>query len=227
MNTNRVFAYTLFMLGVWLLILVLARLCFCAEPQPLQQCVKIHTEDKGGMSSRGTGTYVGLRLVASCAHNVRDRLSDDSVEIEFPSGESLAGKVLYFDETYDLSLIELSGTPHCKPLYMTPELTEGEPLSIQGYASGYRKVWGTLSEKRYGKTGQWRTIDGAASLQGESGGPVSNKHGEFCGVLWGSDGGQTYFTPGRVVIEKIKELSLPVPPITPPENPPNLYGDIE
>lgn len=203
------------------LLFVIATGIFGAEPinKPFQQCVKIHTSDRGGGSSRGTGTYVATRLVASCAHNVRDRLSDDSVKVEFPSSEMLAGKVVYFDETCDVSIIELSSTPRCKPLYMSEELTDGEPLAIQGYAPEYRQVWGILSVDKHGSAGQWRTVEGASALQGESGGPVLNKIGAFVGVLWGSDGSKTYFTPAAEIIKRLGEQLTPSPPT------PLLYGD--
>lgn len=220
MNTNKI-------LATLLLTLLVTGVCFCAEDlkKPLQQCVKIHTSDRDGGGSRGTGTYVATRLVATCAHNVRNRLSDDSVEVEFPSSEMLAGKVVYFDETCDVAIIELDRTPRCKPLYMSEELTDGEPLAIQGYARGYRQVWGTLSVDKHGPAGQWRTVAGASAVQGESGGPVLNKIGAFVGVLWGSDGSQTYFTPAAEVIKRLGEHAPPSGPSPPPVDPPNLYGD--
>lgn len=187
-----------------------------AEPvEPNPACIQVHAKDTGRFSSHGSGAYIAPGLVVTCQHNIRDA-RPDKITVEFSDGEVIKATVLAEYIQQDVAFLKLERVPNKTPMALsTRPLEVGETLSLRGYVSGtYRQATGTLSAKTYGSAAaRWRVIAGAASRQGESGGPIVNARGEFAGTLWGSSqsDNMTWFTPASWIVEKVLEVSVPTP----------------
>jgi S1-C subfamily serine protease len=206
---NRAVWFGVF-LSACLLVWVFVSQCWSAEPaqEPFPQCVQIHAKDTGPYWSHGTGAYIAPLLIVTCQHNVRDARRD-GVTVEFPDGEVIKATILKEYPRQDVCFLTLASEPECQPMSIaTDPLTVGEPLAIMGYVSGkYRRVWGTLIEKRYGTAAaNWAVVGGAEARQGESGGPVINANGSYAGTLWGAPNGETCFTEVDWIVGKVLEL---------------------
>ena len=180
-----------------------------AVPQP--QCVEIHAQDRGGGGSKGTGAYIGPRLVVTAEHVVTDRRNNESVQVWFPVKEGwqkIDGIVLKAYEPQDVAIIQLQSDPACEPFDLALELEVGQPLATQGYGGKkYTQTWGRLSPKKYGNSPvTWRKILQAGSVSGDSGGPIVDECGRYAGTLWGSVDGETYFTAAAWVVDRVLEL---------------------
>jgi S1-C subfamily serine protease len=190
-----------------------------AVPQP--QCVRVFVKDKEGMSA-GSGALIDSDLIVTCNHVVKDRKTDD-VEVMFPSWEVIPGKVWKTDKKLDVALIKLLRDAECQPLSLNLEVPS--KLSIQGYGYGtYRQRWGKVSADIYapgqGQKGVWREILVATARSGDSGGPVIDAEGRYCGTLWGAGGDGTMFTPLEHIFPM---LSIPKPE---PETTPLLFSPL-
>jgi hypothetical protein len=100
------------------------------------------------------------------------------------------------DEKWDLALILISRPPSISPLPLARHIPEiGETLWIAGFGSGdYRIAKGNCVRymapeiPKDGTAPMYEILDLSVSArQGDSGGPILNKHGELAGVLFGSD----------------------------------------
>jgi S1-C subfamily serine protease len=207
---------------------------------PPPQCVSVLVQDKatsdGPGRSGGSGALIGLRLIVTAHHVVKDRASD-RVEILFPSWRLIAGKVVGVDKKRDLAFITLNEDADVSPFTVSDEsLWEtGDKFSVMGY--GYRPFkWqnGTLHKAKYSPsaTGNmyYRVISGAEARSGDSGGPVLDEKGRYAGTLWGaSRDGATFFSPINEVIKSINEnMEMPDDFPKPDDNRPygpRLYKD--
>ena len=179
----------------------------CAQAQQVANpcTVRIKVEDKSG-GSAGSGVYTEPGFVLTANHVVADRRTDH-VTVVFPDLGSVAGEVIATDKRQDLALI------YCSCKCKMPEFVRwaekpkpGAVLTIEGYGHGtFKRQEGTYSSKRFGdKHATWEQVDGAAARSGDSGGPVYYK-GRLLGILWGSDGKDTLFTPIDVVRKFVEE----------------------
>lgn len=170
------------------------------SPQP--QCVRVLVKDKSKEQprSQGTGAYIGPDIVITCNHVVKDRASN-RVEVLFPDWQLIQGTVVRTDEKLDAAIIQLNQRPiGVEALFVNSKLTASQRLSVQGYSYGpYRQRWGTLNETKYGS---WRSLN-VPSYNGDSGGPVIDENGRYCGTLWGSADGETFFTPASELTKLI------------------------
>lgn len=201
--------YLIAVVLITMLIILTAKTVLGSEPcraAPQPQCVRVIVKDKD-TRSKGSGAYIAPRIIVTAWHVVKDRKSDD-VEVLFPDWQLVAGKVVNTDSRLDVAIIRLNESPKgVKPLELSPGLKDGEPMSIQGYGyAPYKQSWGVLSSVRYGS---WRKVVGADARSGDSGGPIIDSMGRYCGTLWGSVDGETYFTPSQT-IEKMFVVDHPV-----------------
>jgi hypothetical protein len=99
-----------------------------------------------------------------------------------------------FDRDWDLAALSIK-RPGVAPVEVSENAPQpGEPLTIAGYGSGnYRAVAGRCTQYvAPGTRMPFEMVELAASArQGESGGPILNRHGELAGVLFGEGGGRT------------------------------------
>ena len=191
---------------------------------PPLQCVRVRSEDEKG-ASLGTGALIASRYVATANHVVADRKNDEAITITFPNGVEVDGVVELADKDQDVAFIRIvPGDAKVPPplKLFTGELQVGDVLWIMGYGSGpYKAQVGTLNDMEYSHG--YREIDGAGARSGDSGGPVLDEQGRFAGILWGSSGETTMFSPSNIVIELFKTV-YPAP-ISPEPLPYNIRGN--
>ena len=180
----------------------------CAQPpaQVANPCtVRINVVDKVG-GSHGSGVYAEPGFVLTANHVVADRRSNH-VTVDFPTLGEMGGEVIATDKRQDLALI------YCCCKDKMPEFVKwaskpapGAVLAIEGYGHGtFKRQEGTYSSKRFGDSNAtWEQVDGASARSGDSGGPVYYK-GKLLGILWGSDGKATLFTPIDIVRKFVEE----------------------
>ncbi|GHT35331.1 hypothetical protein FACS189427_04370 [Planctomycetales bacterium] len=168
-----------------------------AERGELPNVVRIISYDNSGQSL-GSGSYIGsydnYGLILSNWHIIND--ADGLIHVHFPNGFSSYGYVVLSDEKWDLALILISRPPSVSPLPIARHIPEiGETLWIAGFGSGdYRIAKGNCVRymapeiPKDGSAPMYEILDLSVSArQGDSGGPILNKHGELAGVLFGSD----------------------------------------
>lgn len=146
-------------------------------------------------SHHGSGTYIGDRLVLSCAH-LWDRgtayVGKSRVRIQFQQlGESYTGTLIEIRRSYDMSLIELDQLPQRiigVPLARrNPQ--RGESIWFVGHPqAGPMYEQGPAPVTKYVGNGQhmdWVEAN-LPVISGYSGGGAFNSAGELIGNLWGS-----------------------------------------
>jgi S1-C subfamily serine protease len=147
-------------------------------------------------TGRGSGVYLGDRLVLSCWHLFRGE-GTDRVTVAFRDGQTFAGRGLLVDQEWDQSCIELDADPGRMPARLASANPErGDEVLVCGYDGGRTlrlrpaKVVGFTSAYRDGSIYDW--FECSTQVQGGcSGGPVFDEKGEVVGNLWGSARGET------------------------------------
>ncbi|WP_104081866.1 MarP family serine protease [Cryobacterium sp. Y11] len=144
-----------------------------------------------GQSQSGSGFVVTDGRVITNAHVVA---GVDRPVIETPSGEALAGEIVYFDPVDDLAIISVPGLS-AAPLTVGENLRAGSAAIADGYPFGGPFVsdparvlaLGTISVADiYGQDPTQRQVYTVASdvQQGESGGPLLSESGLVVGVIF-------------------------------------------
>ncbi len=144
-----------------------------------------------GVSQSGTGFVVADDRVVTNAHVVAG-VTEPIVEA--PSGEAIAGTVVYFDPIDDLAVIAVPGLS-AAPLRLGNTLGVGADAAVQGYPFGgpftaggaeVVRVGDAQVENIYGTATQSREVYTLAAdvLQGNSGGPLLALDGTVTGVVF-------------------------------------------
>lgn len=146
--------------------------------------------------AQGSGTFVAARgdygLVVTNWHIIRD--ARGKVVVTFPDSSVSAATVAKVDEHWDLAAL-LIWRPRVAPVRISRQPPQrGELLTIAGYGSGsFRAATGRCTQYvAPSETSPYEIVElSAVARQGDSGGPILNRHGELAGVLFGSDGSST------------------------------------
>jgi hypothetical protein len=170
---------------MWLTVLGMLAVCASVFGQDLSNVVRIQVG-----SSVASGTYLGDRLVLSCAHLFKGEPSTRATAL-FPDGFSHQGLVLSLDQQWDQSLIELTTSPAAPGAVLSvtnPKI--GDPITAVGYAQGRElmQVSGPVVELLSpGTTDRldWFALSGSVTV-GCSGGPLFDQRGHLVGNLWGT-----------------------------------------
>lgn len=174
-----------------------------APAQPVAEAarnaVEILVPTGGGSASKGSGVYLGERLVASAYHVVQGTSGNGTAN--FQDGSHIRFRTIATDKVWDQVILELeSEHPHLTGV----ELAQYNPrpneiLYSAGFARGFRIFGGRM-------TGTWGSPGGVQTdttdwfehenpaIPGDSGGPVFNETGQLIGCLWGTDGRHTIAT---------------------------------
>jgi hypothetical protein len=169
-----------------------------------QAVVRIVVSD-GPSTSRGSGVLVtvnGKPLVLTAYHVVRTSRSANIPTVYFQDGIQSKAKVIKTDDAFDLAVLECE-----KVSPVAARLAAGEPtgtLTVAGYGphpSKFRESAGRIVGRA--RPSRQHPMDhiviSTPARQGDSGGPVFNEAGEVAGILWGSEGRNTYAThAGRI-----------------------------
>ncbi|MBL1174366.1 S1C family serine protease [Pantanalinema sp. GBBB05] len=106
------------------------------------------------------------------------------VKIKTANGESFVGKVIDLDLRYDLALLQLRGPSRHLPTVTfasTSQLKLGDLVFAIGSPAGKSGVFTTGTFTRLTQHGSLQTSAGLLS-EGNSGGPLLNRHGEVIGI---------------------------------------------
>ena len=144
-----------------------------------------------GQSQSGSGFVVSDGRVITNAHVVA---GVNQPVVETPSGEAMAGEIVYFDPIDDLAVISVPGLG-AAPLTVGDDLAAGSGAVADGYPFGGPYVsdpaqvisLGTISVADiYGQDPTSREVYTVASdvQQGESGGPLLSESGLVVGVVF-------------------------------------------
>lgn len=144
-----------------------------------------------GQSQSGSGFVVSTDRVVTNAHVVAG-VSEPVIEL--PSGEVLAGRVVYFDPLDDLAVIAVDGMS-AAPLQLTVTLSPGSAAVVNGYPYG-GPFTSTAAEVISVDTAQVDDIYGTSTSprevytlaadvrEGNSGGPLLAESGAVTGVIF-------------------------------------------
>lgn len=172
-----------------------------AQPvaEAARNAVEIMVPTGGGSANKGSGVYLGERLVASAYHVVRDTSGNGTAK--FQDGTSIRFRTISADKVWDQVVLELESE---HPSLAGVELAvhnprAGEMLYSAGFARGFRIFGGRMTGTwgapggRQSQTTDWFEHENPA-IPGDSGGPVFNEAGQLIGCLWGTDGRHTIAT---------------------------------
>jgi len=146
--------------------------------------------------SYGSGTLVGANathgLVVTNWHVVRDAAGP--IMVVFPDGFRSAASVMRVERDWDLAALSV-WRPNVAPVRLaTAAPRPGEVLTIAGYGPGwFRAVSGRCTQYvSPGSNMPFEMVELAADARnGDSGGPILNRHGVLAGVLFGAASGHT------------------------------------
>ena len=144
-----------------------------------------------GQNQTGTGFVVAPDRVVTNAHVVA---GVDQPIVEAPNGQTLEGRVVYFDPIDDLAVVAVDGLLSA-PLALSPALTVGSDAVVEGYPYGGPFTTGAaevlaVSVERipdiYGTSRTQREVYTLAALvqPGNSGGPLLSPDGQVAGVVF-------------------------------------------
>jgi S1-C subfamily serine protease len=144
-----------------------------------------------GQNQSGTGFVVAAERVVTNAHVVA---GVDQPVVEAPNGQTLDGRVVYFDPDDDLAVIAVAGLSS-PALPLSGPLLVGSDAVVDGYphggpfTSGPAEVLAVSSERLndiYGSDPSFREVYTlAADIEpGNSGGPLLTLSGQVAGVVF-------------------------------------------
>jgi len=175
-------------IGFWLLIVGTV----LADGLPIDTSAVVRVQ---AGASRGSGVYLGERIVLTAAHVFRGEPSRGAA-VYFPDGKVCGGVLKTADSTWDQAVVELSIDPQKPGVPLAGENPKrGETVYAAGYGTGNVVQVFQGSVIHFGAPGggmpsDWFSFRGSAS-PGWSGGPVFNSRGHLIGNLWGADGQTT------------------------------------
>ncbi|MBN1909751.1 MAG: trypsin-like peptidase domain-containing protein, partial [Pirellulales bacterium] len=149
----------------------------------------------------GSGTLierdVSRGLIVTCAHLFSDGAGH--IVVTFPDGRSFGATLTAVDRSWDLAALRIA-RPDAEPVAIAEDAPRpGELLRSCGYGQNGR-YWCNQGVARgyvvvQGRPGHETLELLGMARQGDSGGPVFNRHGRLVAVLWGTNGrivGGTY-----------------------------------
>lgn len=165
--------------------------------------------DAGKTISRGSGTLYRPDAIVTCYHLFTD--SKKGIEVVFNDGTIVKGKLIQYDKTYDLAVIQIA------PVKYTPaRLSQSKNLECVFTARGYGKPGEDFKEAS-GRFRGWRAPSAKGSVKstllidcrvrkGDSGGGIFNDDGLY-GVIWGCNEDGTHGTAGAGFRQFIKRAN--------------------
>ena len=144
-----------------------------------------------GQNQTGTGFVVAPGRVVTNAHVVA---GVDSPIVEAPDGQTVEGRVVYFDSDDDLAVVAVDGLA-AAPLALASGLAVGDAAIVDGYpyggpfTSGAAEVLAVSVEQLpdiYGTQRSAREVYTLAAVirPGNSGGPLLGTDGTVAGVVF-------------------------------------------
>lgn len=164
-----------------------------------QTCV-VSSPGTNGIISTGSGVLVSSEPPAILtAYHILRESPNSPVTVYFPSsGKSTIGTLTSTPSNDpDIALVSLRSKVSVEPVTLADRDPQpGENMTVAGFTGG------TIFHARAGRFIKYsglrhqNIVIGVKVGNGDSGGPVLNSRGHLVGILWGSDGLQTYAVCG-------------------------------
>lgn len=174
------------------------------------QAVRIVTKPQGWT---GSGSLIGhgpdSSFYLTCAHVIPE---GGQTIVTLPGGQQVAATVVARDQADDLALLASGRVPDEPASVAEPGPLSG-PLRAYGFggSGAYRGVEGRITGYSQANGGTSPSVRLAGTVRsGDSGGPVVNARGLQVGVLWGTEGGETYAMVGGPfdrIVSRMVELA--------------------
>lgn len=157
--------------------------------QAARNVVVIHAPVGGGQANKGSGTYVGNRLVITAAHVT---VGVRNIRCTFPLDGQIQGTLIGEDRQWDVALVYLDKEPRqakgCK--LASRNIVQGTKVFVCGYSQGELLIRAGMFRahkmSRSGSQYDWVEVS-TPSWPGDSGGAFLLEDGSFAGPLWGSN----------------------------------------
>lgn len=177
----------------------------CDAPRPSEPTVgrprpvvaRVTAGHKSPSMDMGSGVLVQVTgttgIVLTNWHVVRGHRDD--VKVAWPDGSQTPGRVLAWDDCWDLAAISVP-RPAASPVQIAAQAPRlGDRLTIAGFGQEgrYREQTGAVTDYLSPSREHPQQIVEckATARQGDSGGPMFNQAGELAGVLFGEARGLT------------------------------------
>lgn len=197
-----------------------------------------HPNGFSGCNDLGSGVIIqnsaGQKFVLTAAHIFRD--GTGNVSIRGSSGFQSRAEPVLLDRLWDVALLKIDPTHIPGIPFAVTVPAPGDETLIAGFGSDNRLAathGHLIGYAQCTRTGSSETLKMRGAVrQGDSGGPVLNRRGELIGVVWGTDGQNSYATySGRIqrLLSENPALrfepALPRPPQPlPPDS--NMYNEL-
>ena len=199
---------------------VILLLTATASAETPEGAVRVYVnEDNDQMpDSFGSGALVSPTQVLTNWHVVKDRRRDRrnnnrAVEVRFPDGSRSFAAVIQQSETWDVALLQIHPVKF-EPFPIGERPETDDTLTIQGFGWDYefKPQTGKVSDTWMYPGNQQNNADFFEVLkvrarQGDSGGPVTDTHGNLVGILFGASTatGDDSYTHGTT-IDRIRKV---------------------
>jgi len=162
---------------------------------------QIRVRQGGGVSSVGSGIYIGASRVLSCAHIFRGS-ADRTGTATFPGGSKVDVSIEAIDTAGDSSLLRTDDEPRgvVAVEWSSIEPETSRAIVLAGYSTGRLGFRAGRFEARW-QSGTFSF--GAAAVSGDSGGPVIDEHGRLMSNLWGGSGRDCFASPPNSRVIKL------------------------
>lgn len=179
--------------------------------------VRIYVYSDGDKSPDfyGSGSIISPTQIITCHHVVQGRRNDPpkrnrSIQVRFADGSRSYASVVRESSTWDIALLTVHQTT-LTPFTIGERPQSEQPVVIQGFGSDYEYVAGPgtvnkifLYPEGYPKSSDFFRVDGVAARRGDSGGPITDVHGNLIGMLYAANWTSNY-TVG-VTVDRIQKV---------------------
>lgn len=207
-----------------LAVLFVGNLCslgVCQDPEQRPYVGRVAIEMGDVDVAYGSFSIIDEDLAITCHHVIRSTIKNkqETIRLEFKSGEQRAAKVIKSDDNFDLALLQFQGPvkDHRVGLGSWSDVS-----TVVGFKQGskYLEVTGRYLFDIGGMDKKpCVTRDGEPAMYviqgkvypGMSGGPAIGEDGYLSGVVWGSLDNQAYITGIAAVYEFLEGTPIQVP----------------
>ncbi len=185
--------------------------------------IYVYEDNDAFPDSYGSGAVISPTQVLTNWHVVKDRRKNNPIKVRFSDGSRRAATVVASSEKWDIVILKIHST-QAVPFKLGKRPRVGEKVIIHGFGFDYEYVAGKgivsneVLSPEDSDANDFFQIKGVAARQGDSGGPVTDRHGHLIGILFASNADEK-FTLGVTVDRIRKVFGSKLKPKTPTPNP--------